>query len=757
MSGAGTGGAAAGGGAGTTTGAGGLATGTGGSAATGGGSGAAGARTMGGRGGSTGPEPKAVHFHAGIAYPAGPYPQSVASADVDRDGKPDLVAADAPNDDGHVSVLRNNGDGTFGDPVLYPVGQLPLALVVADLDGDGSPDVVTANSRGRDVSVLLNDGHGAFAAEVRYAVGTSPCGIAAGDLDGDGRPELVVANAGDGTLSILINRGGTFIAGPPIRVGVNSLTSPAMADVDRDGRIDIVVGGHPIGLAKDVGLLLNRGGFTFSQLSDTSGTSPGTTPVVAFSAVDLNHDGAPDLVAREAEKVSLLINDGHGVFTVTEAFSATTYGPAPVPAADLNGDGNPDLVVPVSDYPALMVLTGDGTGHIASFERYIASYAPEWAVVADFDGDGRIDVAVEDQFHLDVFRNLGGGKLAQPGIGPANGRAGVTFLDADGDGLTDLVSLDDNGDASSVAVRLRKTDGSFAAPLTSPLTPGSIAVASGDLDGDGRLDLAVINQTTGRLGVLGNQGRGRFAPVVEYVAGGTPVGLVLADLNGDRARDVVVGCSGGLVVFWNHGDGTFAPAQAVAADAGTGSVAAADFDGDGDLELVVGSGETGSVQVVDNLGSGQFAPAREIHRLPPSAAGMPTMVSFVAATDLDGDQRPDVVFGNYSADGSVIVLRNLGGGAFGVPDEYLTSWGPTSIATGDLNADHVPDLALSSYSGAVSVLLGRGDGTFARPTSYAAGTTLASVNIVDYAGDARQEIVAVDYFSGLLILSADPP
>jgi hypothetical protein len=130
-------------------------------------------------------------------------PQSVISADLNGDGRPDLATANWKSDT--VSVLLGNGDGTFQASRDFAAGSKPCSVAAADLNGDGRPDLATANSGDNTMSVLLGNGDGTFQGPRDYTAGNRPCSVAATDLNGDGRPDLATANSGDNTVSVLVN------------------------------------------------------------------------------------------------------------------------------------------------------------------------------------------------------------------------------------------------------------------------------------------------------------------------------------------------------------------------------------------------------------------------------------------------------------------------------------------------------------------------------------------------------------------------
>jgi Bacterial Ig-like domain (group 3)/FG-GAP-like repeat/FG-GAP repeat len=207
---------------------------------------------------------------------------SLAVADVNGDGQPDLLVANSCASstsciNGSVGVLLGNGDATFKKAVTYPAGFFPISVDVADLNGDGKPDLVVANNQnGGSVGVLLGNGDGTFASIVNYASGgSSPTSVAVADVNGDGKLDLVVANPSSNTVGILLGNGdGTFQAPLIYRTGGNFPFSVAIADVNGDGKPDLVVANED---SNNVGVLLNNTGVHEpTSTSLTSSPNPST-------------------------------------------------------------------------------------------------------------------------------------------------------------------------------------------------------------------------------------------------------------------------------------------------------------------------------------------------------------------------------------------------------------------------------------------------------------------------------------------------
>jgi hypothetical protein len=391
-------------------------------------------------------------FLAPVNYPAGVSPVAVVAADVNGDGKLDLVTANAGGNS--VTVQLGNGDGTFQATQAYGTGAGPASVAVGDLNGDGKLDVVTANQGDNTVSVLLGNGDGTFGAARNYAVGSQPVGVAIGNFDG--KLDIVTANQGDGTVSLLPGNGdGTFGAARTVASFGAPAQSVAVGDFNADGKLDLAV--------------TTRGtdGYYIGGGCGYYGCYPGS------------------YVSGASPAVTVLVGNGSGTFTAASSYTLpspyevppSTFAPPSLAVADLNGDGKPDLVT-TDNYDGLVsVLLNNGNGTFAGPTSFNASGGPESVAVADLNGDGLLDLVTADSGDtLSVLPGNGKGVFGSPYIfSPGSGPVSAAAGDFNGDGLTDLAVADSGSNNVSVllnngswpALQVTATDPATGAAVTS--------------------------------------------------------------------------------------------------------------------------------------------------------------------------------------------------------------------------------------------------------------------------------------------------
>ena len=736
---------------------------------------------------------------------AGWVPVSVAVADVNGDGKPDLIVGNVGGNS--VSVLLGNGNGTFQVQQTFSTGtgSFPFSVAVADVNGDGKPDLIVANRSDYNVGVLLGNGNGTFQAEQTFStgVGSVPFSVAVADVNGDGKPDLIVVNEGNNAVAVLLGNGnGTFQAQQTFSTGAGSNPfSVAVADVNGDGKPDLIVANHN---TNNVGVLLGNGNGTF-QAQQTFSTGAGSAPN-SVAVADVNGDGKPDLIVANlnGNNVGVLLGNGNGTFQAEQTFS-TGAGPFSVAVADVNGDGKADLIVANPGSDSVSVLLGDPQPFVQSINRttpigpndsatsvtYTVTFSKPVTGVdpTDFSlalsgvtATTPVVVAGSGAVYTVTINGISGsGTLGlnlvnngtiQDSLGNPLGPVGtfqtqqtfstgagtkpysVAAADVNGDGIPDLVVANKFG--NSVSVLLGNGNGTFQAQQTFSTGANSdpVSVAVADVNGDGKPDLVVANSFNSTVGVLLGNGNGTFAAQQTFATGASPYSVAVADVNGDGKPDLIVANVVGntVGVLLGNGNGTFQSQQTFSAG-GAASVAVADVNGDGKPDLIVANYFSYNVGVLLGNGNGTFQAQQTF------ATGAGSDPTSVAVADVNGDGKPDLIVANFNGS-SVSVLLGNGNGTFQAQQTFSTGANshPLSVAVADVNGDGKPDLIVANASSdSVSVLLGNGNGTFAAQQTFATGSSPFSVAVSDVNGDGKADlVVATRGGNSVSVLLADP-
>jgi len=554
-----------------------------------------------------------------LSAPCGP---AAVIADLNHDGKADLVLAPCTNQQvtNGIAVLLGNGDGTFQTPGYYPVlipvnARAPFVPVaVGDVSGDGNPDIVTAGG-----TILFGDGRGGFPSYQYYAQAAA-ASVVLGDFDGDGKTDIILGSGNPGllsgsnsypTLTVLFGSGGGAFAGPPVSAVESSNTMIAAADFHGGGTEDVVIASQS---SHVVTVLAGAGnGHFLDMFTKTFDVGSG---VVSIAAADFNHDGKPDLaVLTAAGQVQIFPNLGGSSFGPAYVVPVPSNSLDAVAAADINGDGIPDLVVTAGDTIFIWLAKGDGTfGAPMSVQQ--ANVVQQAIAFGDFNGDGKLDIAsaAAGGFSVTVLLGKGDGTfpnlVSTPLACQAQGTSGdIVAADFNGDGRLDLAVACNARSHPFIETLLGQGNGQFSEPSLSQGGISGLAVA--DINGDGIPDLISGNGTSGGLSVQLGNGDGTFQSGVAIfpVAGATAV----ADFNQDGTPDVAMMLPGtGVAVFLNISQppapltvvsaATFAPGPLAAGEIATafGEI----------IPSGTGSGLTGgilSVTVQDSSGNSRSA------------------------------------------------------------------------------------------------------------------------------------------------------
>jgi len=414
---------------------------------------------------------------------------------------------------------------------------------VADLNRDGNLDVILGAATESSVSVLFGNGTAQLGPQVLYAVGSGPSepgAIWVADVNGDGYPDVVTTNNGEATISILFgSRTGRLHSQIvlPIRVG-----GPMLAgDFNNDGKLDVAA------------LVLAGNQFSVDLGNGKGGLLPPTyfpaSFPVSITGADFNGDGNLDIATGNRKNVSVFFGKGDGTFRAPVNYgSSSNLGQqnSVIVAADVNGDGKPDLAVvtePSTSKPAVIaIMLNNGKGKFVPAVQYALSGAPTSLSFADLNRDGKLDmIACNSRGYVSVLLGNGDGTFQTPTdyVGGCYQAIGV---DVNGDGIPDLVLAD-----SYLGVLLGNGDGTFQT-VTYNTTVGTTAlIAAADFNGDGKIDIAASGPD---FGVYYGNGDGTFT-YTDY--GYWDPEFVVGDFTGDGKPDAVIYNDAGLFVLRNTG------------------------------------------------------------------------------------------------------------------------------------------------------------------------------------------------------------
>ncbi|HKF03988.1 MAG TPA: VCBS repeat-containing protein [Candidatus Sulfotelmatobacter sp.] len=494
-------------------------------------------------------------------------PEGIAIADMNHDGKFDVVITNAGTD--QVSVLLGKGDGTFLSPKEFTVrsgpkpndGYQPTFVAVDDFNGDGNPDLVVSSRLTSTATVLRGDGHGNLSKPTNFLVATGPVAVLSGDYNRDGKRDFLTLNGNAATISVFFGNGKTF----QVETGLpaaNRADQLVLADFNEDGVPDIATANSGIdslnGNTASV-LIRKKGGGLIKEDVIRVGTNP-----LSLVSGDFNHDGHQDLVVANSGipnffgtgTLSIILGNGDGTFQPPSTFNIIqppgnfARSPRFVTAADFNQDGDLDVVACTDDAKGPSFLPGDGKGSFG--KPILISLGSDCLEVeaADLNRDGKADLIIRippDPFLLNpsVFVALGNGDgtFTKPKILTRDDVFGFAIGDLNNDGILDLVLTE----PSATKTLLGDGQGNFVSQGFFPgpgvtLFHNSLIPAIGDFNGDGFVDVAIADEFSQITDIVLGNGDGTLQKVAQLYAGGgnESASLVAGDLNADGKTDLAL-------------------------------------------------------------------------------------------------------------------------------------------------------------------------------------------------------------------------
>ncbi len=719
--------------------------------------------------------PGNIGFAAIVDFGTGPFPHGIAVSDYNNDGKVDLAVTS--NNLDVVSILTNTSVGpgniSFAARIDFATGSAPQDVSDADLDGDGKPDIVVTNYSDNTISVLRNtsvSGTISFAPKTDIATGDTPNFVSVGDLDGDGKLDLAVANAVSETVSLYRNTSvpGNISFAAKLDAPAAGAFAVALGDLTGDGKIDLAV--PDFGSSVSVLQNISTGAGNISFSSSLSFTAGSTAQFVTIG--DFDQDGKPDLAIanQSSSTISVLRNMGgtvppaitgfapaNGPVGTSVTISGTNFDPLPLNNIVYFGATKATVTASTSTQLTVTVPYGATYQPISVLAGCLMAFSKDPFVVT-FAGGGSFDnCSFEPKVNFETNDGLS---------------SEAFFGDIDGDGKVDVITTKRNANSISIyrntSTTGQITSSSFAPKIdiitgtSGSANPGPVAISFGDVDGDGKPDIAVVNYRGGTLAVFRNlstSGVISLSSRVDFAIGDFGTGGSLRDIDGDGKLDAVVtSFFDGVSVLRNTATSGIINASSFASrlNFATGPnpfhPSTADFDNDGKLDIAVPNADNYTVSLLHNTstsGTVSFAPQQVITY----AGGIPALGTGtfpLSAGDLDADGKIDLVVCNNTLSIAPI-FRNtsIPGTITFAPQVDLTTTAPPAFASiSDLDGDGKVDLALfnglnnpilvyknSNVPGPIST------SSFGPPIGFGADPLVGVFGIADIDGDGKNDIV----------------
>ncbi len=693
-------------------------------------------------------------------------PGKMIAGDLDNDGKIDLVAINSTSHS--LAIFRNlTTDGfTFGTSINVTIGVSSVVQVLMDLDGDGKKDIVTASQSSNIISIFRNTsvpGTISFASKVDLSA-TSVASVAAGDLNQDGKPDLV--SAGSSVLSSFKNTSTpgnlSFVK---TTLAVTNISGVAVGDIDGDNLPDVAATAL-LGPTTTLSLFRNisTADILFaSKIDFTAGSSAGRIVLA-----DMDGDGKLDAVTQGSSFSIFRNTSSTGSISMAAKVDQTLGVSSEVVVGDLDGDGKPDFAVSLLNTGvdltnSVAVLRNTSVPGTLSFLPRVEypvglNRVTSGVVMADLNGDGRPDLSVTQATvnKVVLLRNI---SLVEPPPSPSI----TSFTPVTGIPGSTVTITGSNFNTTANANKV------FFGPVAGVVTAATAASLSVTIpSGAGYGPIEVLNTETNLRGVSTVRFSPSFTPAkvtsvasdmetkVDYTAGTLTTGLLVSDIDGDGKSDIAVPnqTSGNVSVFRNNASiGSFSSSSFntkvdFAAASGPVYITGGDLDNDGKAEMVTANGTVQSLSIFRNTSSSGSITSSSFATKADITTGGNTTV--VALSDINLDGKPELLYLNSGVSSLFIAKNNsvpgtLNSSSFATAVAFSTGSTPASIATGDLSGDGKPEIVVAN-SGSTSISVFNNassrssltSGSFGLGVTFTSGTAPGSVVLGDLNGDDRR-------------------
>lgn len=757
-------------------------------------------------------------------------PLSVSIGDVTGDARADIVMSYGGNrPTSNIAVFAQSTDGSLLPFVSYPAYDIPQSVKVADINRDGRMDVVTAHNGWEAVGIFLQQSNQILKPYSLVSTPYSsyqPEGMAVGDINHDGLPDIVVADNNNGL--VVLYQSLTFV---PTRTSTITPTR-TITPTPTITLTPTITMTRTITPTPTISLTPTITPTPTITLTPTITPLPLALPVfpsyvarpvaggqgAAVGVGDFNHDGLLDAAITTQNQLLVYMQNANGSLAAPVTY-ADGMRPLSMSVGDLNHDGWADIVTTNFDANTISVFLQQANGTFANRVTYATSTSPDAVAIGDLNGDGLDDIAVSHWTapNIGIFIQNAGGSLNNmvTYTSPEAGYDDIAIGDINGDGRNDVVKSNGQGINPQLSVYLQNSSGTLATAVSYTMSCTDClasGVSIGDVTGDSRADI-VISYHIGAsgIGVFAQATDGSLLPVVSYPAYSSPGPIKIADVNLDGHPDVVTGHSGSikLGLFLQQSNQTLTSYALYNIPYSGGGynpegMAIADINHDGLPDILIADANNGLLTVYQSLiptptpthtmtptrtvtltltvtstrtvtstptfgltstptltrtitPTGTITPTPTITYTPTITPTLPPVL-FRTPTNFPASNGKAVQVGDFNHDGLqdaamatttgslLVYLQNTNGTLPVTPVTYAIGNNTFFISTGDLNHDGLTDIVVSLHdTAAIGMLLQQPDGTLANMVSYAASGGAVGVAVGDLNGDGLDDVVVANY------------